>query len=210
MKMTKRENVMLMILFVLILMFVYYDILINPRLKKIKRLREEKYILEGQMSKIEHNRNEEKLNQVNVKGLSAEMKLLSVDLFTHLEEEDVINIIDQIISNSGININSMSITTQDMEFGEVVGMSIPKICVTISYTDGFVELMRFLSEIENYKKEIIIRNLSISGGEVVDMIGNITLELYYFPIEDDEKNTEFYPGSKRKNPFANIMEKKLK
>ena len=66
MKMTKREKVMLVILFSIILIFVYYDFLINPRLKQVKSLREEKYLLEGQMSEIEHDRNEEKLSKVRI------------------------------------------------------------------------------------------------------------------------------------------------
>jgi len=173
---------------------------LNPRLKQIKSLREEKYLLEGEMSKIEHNRNEEKLNKVNVEGLSKEMKLLANDFFHYIEEEDVINVIDEIINNSGIKISSMSITSEDIDSG-VRGMSIPRFSVTLSYSDALTELMKFISEIENYHKEIVIKNLSISGGELCDMIGSVTLELYYFPIGDDKKKIYYYPGLKRKNPF---------
>ncbi|MCM1990571.1 hypothetical protein [Oceanirhabdus seepicola] len=200
MKITKREKVMLIVLSAIISIFVYYDFLLNPRLKQIESLREEKYLLEGEMSKIEHNRNEEKLNKVNVEGLSKEMKLLAIDFFHYIEEEDVINVIDEIINNSGINISSMSITSEDIDSG-VMGRSIPRFSVTLSYSDALTELMKFISEIENYHKEIVIKYLSISGGELCDMTGSVTLELYYFPIGDDKKIIYYYPGLKRKNPF---------
>lgn len=201
MKTSKRENVMLMILFFLILIFIYYDFLISPRINEIKRLSEEKYLLEGHINELENNRNEDKLNKINVQGLSKEMKLQSVDIFNNIEEEDVINIIDEIINNSRINIDNISIMSEDIDSGEATGGSIPRICVTLSYRDTLDELMRFISGIENYYKEIIISNLSITGGEVFEVMGSISLELYYIPTGNHENNKGFYQGSRRKNPF---------
>jgi len=207
---TKREKVMIMVLFAFVLMFIYYDILLNPRLKQIKSLREEKYLLEGQMSNIEYNMNEGKLNEANVEGLSKELKLLSTDFFDYIEEEDVINIIDEIINKSGINIGSISITSDDLNSGEANTMSIPLICITLSYRDGFTKLMNFIAEVENYHKEIIIKNLSIVSGEVFEMTGSVTLELYYFSVRGDKKNTILYTDAKRNNPFVKITEKNPK
>ncbi|WBW96147.1 hypothetical protein [Oceanirhabdus sp. W0125-5] len=202
MKMTKREKVMLIVLFPLIVIFIYLDFFIKPRFEELRVLREEKYLLQGEISKIEHTRNFKKLKKANDKELSTEISLLSRNLFEYIEEDDAINIVDKIIKKSGINIRNMSISTEDAGSEHEMGKSFPKICVALTYKDSFHELMRFISQIESYNKVIIIRDLSIACEEAFEMTGGLTLELYYIDIDKGEENEVFYPASNRVNPFT--------
>ncbi|MCM1990843.1 hypothetical protein [Oceanirhabdus seepicola] len=248
MNMTRREKVMVMVLFAVISMFLYSKFLLNPRQEKLQSLREEKIQLEQRVKMIDQKDRRDKQNIKLIEELTKEVNSLSLDLFNFIGEEDVIAVMDEIIDNSGIHINNMSITQKSNEIlsinssegvngtekssieqaydkvsasnkDEVAkediqemesqnddvegnGVSIAKMGVTLSYKGDFNQLMKFISEIEAFRRKIVIRNINITSGEMFQLTGNIALELYYLPIMNDEEYMKFYNSADRNNPFV--------
>ncbi|WBW99587.1 hypothetical protein [Oceanirhabdus sp. W0125-5] len=248
MNMTKREKVMVMILSAVILMFLYSKFLLNPKQEKLQNLRDEKVKLEQKVKLLDHKGNRDKEILKLIEELKKEVNSLSLDIFNYIEEEDVIGIMDEIIDNSEITINNMSITPKTNEMitlniteevndldkssieqayekviafnkeeevqeknevkesknnkTKVVDVSSSKIGVTLSYKGTFNQLMKFISEIESFRKKIVIKNINIISGEMFELSGNIALEFYYLPISSNEEYMKFYPNADRNNPFV--------
>lgn len=90
---------------------------------------------------------------------------------------------------------------------EAIDSRLERMDVTINYNGSYDNLMKFIKEIEDYNKKIIVDTLSLAKTEGGEMVGNITLKFYSIPklydSDDDKEYREWDIINKygKDNPF---------
>ncbi len=113
--MSKREKVMVMILFIFVSMFLFYQFLLNPKNLEYDNLKKENETLQLRAEKVKGEIGKVKDNEERIKDIRNELEKLSVHLFELYEEEDIGIVLYELISKSEINVNSITISPTTVE-----------------------------------------------------------------------------------------------
>lgn len=114
MSLSKREKIMLIFLAITITFVTYYTLLLKPRLEKISKLEEEVGILQDNVDITNKNLSLEKDVEGNYKKSYDKVTSISKDFFPSIIQEKLIAILDEFISDSGIEV--LSLNFSDIEY----------------------------------------------------------------------------------------------
>ncbi|MGV8983344.1 hypothetical protein [Clostridium sp.] len=79
-----------------------------------------------------------------------------------------------------------------------------KMQVTLNFKGKYDELIKFIDQVENYEKKIIVSNVNLAAGEGSEVSGNIILEFYGVPklIDNDDFKWDYKAPKGKENPFV--------
>ncbi|MGH4137999.1 hypothetical protein [Clostridium sp.] len=82
-----------------------------------------------------------------------------------------------------------------------------KMQVTLNFKGKYDELIKFINQVENYEKKIIVSNVNLAAAEDSEVSGNIILEFYGVPklIDNDEFKWDYKKPSGKGNPFEGAV-----
>ncbi|KNF07384.1 hypothetical protein CLPU_17c00090 [Gottschalkia purinilytica] len=181
---TKREKKLLKILFTLIIVFIIFKTVTEPRIVEIKKLKleEESYTRKVEIKKHENTLKEKYKRDFEL--LSEKSKKLSDKFYKDITQENIVYILNSIIKELDFNVTSISFEENKYE-GELqeksenfeVGKNINFLDVLISYESDYYQIMEFIKKVEKIDKKILISSVEM----IIDNLGikgNINLRFY--------------------------------
>ena len=208
-KLTKREKILLALLFLSISFYGYMQFLVNPQLTKLNELKIEKQAYEVEMKNLEDASVLEKQLDDTILNLSQQISLISDNYFTNTEQEEIILLLNEFLNNPDVKASSISFTPPAIiilpEEHQASLMN-----ATLTYEGSYETLMELLDSIWNFKKQIIVENININKNEQSQVTGNILLNFYNLGNLTNQTDAmfewyideEFY----KENPFSSIAE----
>lgn len=208
-KLTKREKILLALLFLSISFYGYMQFLVNPQLTKLNELKIEKQAYEVEMKNLEDASALEKQLDDTILNLSQQISLISDNYFTNTEQEEIILLLNEFLNNPDVKASSISFTPPAIiilpEEHQASLMN-----ATLTYEGSYETLMELLDSIWNFKKQIIVENININKNEQSQVTGNILLNFYNLGNLTNQTDAmfewyideEFY----KENPFSSIAE----
>ncbi|MCT4621540.1 MAG: GspMb/PilO family protein [Marinisporobacter sp.] len=144
------------------------------------------------------NKIEEEYTEKNI-----EVTHLKKKFFEAIHQENIIVLLDKVISDSMVQVPSINFSELTKNDG------IDFITVTLPFDGSYENLMVLLKRIREYSKKIIVNAINIDNMENNQLRGSIILDFYSLHNEDheDEFFANFYGRERfRENPFDSFEE----
>lgn len=182
MKYTNREKILLGVLILAVLFYVEYTYVITGQLERIKTQSEINSGLQIQLDELKNAKDSEKKIQGDIdKGMKG-IKEISDRNFITTEQEELILMINDLVTDSGVDVKSYSFPVpQETTIG---GKSFKKVVATISFTSSFENLDKLLNRIWSFQKILVVDNVMLNKDESGILNGNLDIVCYYLPIID--------------------------
>ena len=193
--MSERDKLLITIVIMVLIGVVYCLYLMPPLLDKVKSLRNQEITLVNEITEAENVIGQSKTIMEQYKFLNARILAFSENFFQKLEQERIILILDDILTESGLQARSISF--KDTQNAALIDFTPDKIdamksrsdlpCMEISlaYNGSFHQLLSFLGKINDHHKKIIVKDINLvnasQDSNTSNLAGNIALEFYAIP-----------------------------
>lgn len=175
-ELTNNERVLLTLLAMVIIFWLSFKFIIDPQLAEISRLESEKIAYNAQID--ENNRilknKEAILEQKN--ALFIEKVSIERDFFTTLNQPQIVYILNELLLNSDIEMDSISFSQPFMEL--LKEQEIQKMDISMPFKGSFLSLNEIIKSLEMERRKIVINNIDIQKGEETEIVGTINLGVY--------------------------------
>lgn len=205
MKLTKREKKLLIALGCIILCYGYINLLLLPQFIKFNEL---KASISNHESIIDEDIYSsdllDKLNSTYEKNRE-KVESYSGVFFTSLEQSKLILLLDDLIAQTELEINSINFSEYKEE--ELAGAVVNKISASIPFNGSYDALVQFLKGVRKNEEKIIIKDINILNDAENSISGSLVLDFYSVPplgtrkVSDGVINGEF---SFKQNPFKHF------
>lgn len=177
MKLTSREKTLLGLLIVALLFYVEYTYLLSGQMERIKAATEVKSGLELRLDQL---KNAEKTTTELDTQIDQGMGSLSGVMdkyFVSTQQEEIILLVNDLLAGSGIDASGFTFGVPE----EVMLEDKPfrKMNLTMNITANYPDLEKFYKKVWDFKKMIVIDNVSLARNEQGSLGGNIDLGFYY-------------------------------
>ncbi len=203
-ELTNKERFLITLLAMVVLFWLSFNYIIDPQLLKIANLQRE--ISDYGLEIEENNRMLKNANLIveEKNQLSLEKENIEKDFFQSLSQPEIIYILDEVLSKSNIEMQSISFTKPFIE--TLNDREIRKMNISIPFEGDFKSLEDLIESIEKEDRKIIINSIVLEKDSKVEIVGDINLGVYSLsgitdiakddlPIEvtDDNKLNPFIP-----------------
>lgn len=186
MKINKREKKLIMILVIIVFVIGFYRFVVNPLQYKSIETRSQLEIKEMEYNSAITNADSKESLTKEYEALIEELEGYMYGYFTHIEEEQIILLINEISSISNIQINTMEFNPANViNIDETI---FEGVTVSLNISGGYLEISEFVELIELFPKRIVISSLSMYNHSN-SLISSIDLEFYSISkIVNEKKN----------------------
>ncbi|MDR5658128.1 hypothetical protein RH915_01365 [Serpentinicella sp. ANB-PHB4] len=203
---SKREKTILMALGVVVFLWGYNNLILTRQVSQVTNLSEELATKEMEYMEIQNNLNLEQQIENEYERLTEEIIKAAENYFTHLNQEELILLLNIFSNKSNIQFSNMGFTQPRIEYlDEDENIPLEVVSLSLAYTGSNSGLDRLIREIEEFDKKIMISQLS-TGTDDQGISGNMTLDFYTLGeiiAYRDSIFDESYPTLNPKvNPFA--------
>lgn len=254
MELSKREKILLVILFVVILFYTYYNYLYLPKYEELIALREKFEENSGLMRKTEKAlKNNEEIQNI-LESIKLKYNELENTLPSTVHQEEILVLLKGIMDSNDIQLRTVGYSTEQEETNvDTTGFSVLEIVenyekllegkshidlsnyfslpenkttedgtentedpsmnnqsvkfmdVSISFTSSYENLKKALVEMEQGRRKIIIKSLSL-GNSNEEVAGNMVLSFPYYELEGASEPIEwpFIDVYGNTNPFKDV------
>ncbi|MDD2401127.1 MAG: hypothetical protein PHI90_10535 [Clostridia bacterium] len=123
MQISKREKLLLMVMFVAIVSVVYCMFLLPPVLDKVKVLDDENIELENEIAELQRVNSESREIVAKHKILNAKIDALTSNYFHDTEQENIILILDDLLAQSGVVGESIIFDDPDQMKNKIISVN---------------------------------------------------------------------------------------
>ena len=199
---TNNERLLLTILGLVIVFLLSFKYIIDPQLNKISSLKEDQQVYSLKIA--ENNRilkNKESIMEER-DLLFKEKTEIEKDFFKSLDQPDIIYILNELLAESYIEMESLTFNRPFME--ELNGQEIQKMDILMPFNGDFESLQEIILSLEEETRKLVINNINIQKNEETEIAGNISLGVYSLSglVESDGDNLPIETTSDNdSNPF---------
>lgn len=175
-KLNNREKNLLILLGIVLVLWLAFRFIITPQYERIRALEEEKNSYDGKVSQINSMLKKEDSIDKELRKLQVEKTVLMNSNFLSLNQSEIINLLDEILSNENFEV-------QDIEFSEPVeekigNINIKRMNIDIPYKSDYTGVAETLKAISSSPKKIIVNSLIMDKDEDNLLTGTISLAIY--------------------------------
>ncbi|MCB2355921.1 hypothetical protein [Clostridium estertheticum] len=248
MKVTKREQVLIGVLLIVLLCYGFYNFVFLKQNQKITELKASKdsYSQKWELAKAKITSENERKEQY--KNLNSKIFNATSMLFPSIEQEKIIVVLDKMIKDSNLKADVLAFsevssgnnlvdttktvnnedksknTTNELDKlvndfngtsknktsstaskktndSKIIGAY--KMEVTLKFKGVYDELIKFIEQVEDYDKKIIINSINVTGAEGSEVSGTIILDFYGVPKlnNNDDFKWDYKKPNGSENPF---------
>lgn len=171
MKLSKREKILILILFVVLLIYIFYKFVPIKSIFNMNDLKSEYKNILNSYETMTQNIKMKKDYEEKEEELKYEIEKLNI--LPNIKQERVIDLLDKLISESNINIYSINfteisplITDENKDESESIELSVQKeeivfMKVNMEFTSNYDELILFIDKIQNNSYNLAITNIQM-------------------------------------------------
>lgn len=177
-RLTKKEKYLLIILALVIVFWLFNKLALEPQTEVLADLYIEKDLNNEELSKIEEilSRGEE-IEKEWVK-LNNGFNNIKKKYISSINQPEIMDMINNIIDNNKILIPSINFNEPD--YADLNGIETKYLSIYMPFEGKFNDLEKFLEDIRNAPKKILIDQLALSNSEDGILTGDITLKVYSY------------------------------
>lgn len=230
MKVTNREAILLCVLGVLIILFSFHKFIYTPQMVKVTELKETLSQLTMQKKAIDGNIKKDSSIDDEYNSINKELSTTTGKFFNSIIQEELIIIIDKLIKESKVLMNSIEFTEIELKDIKLIGVEdngtthledlgesililnklvkgkeeeqndvetkendeedpsdqlskklLRSITAIIDVEGSYEDIMKFMGQIESYKKKIYIEDMAVEAQEDGRLSAKFTLLFYSVP-----------------------------
>lgn len=200
MKMTKREQTLLVIAVSLLVVFVINKFIILPQISKISESKSQIAALESNLTKNQDILVSGARLDDQIESKKQEMEELSKMYFDSVAQEIAIWIINNAAENTKLQLNALSFN-KDKQLDESVNVKFLR--VDVPFVGDYFEVVKFVQNLKSNDQNVIIEKLVMNMNDAKKLEGVIGLGFY--SLDNIEKMIEVKDGdldlTKKTDPF---------
>ncbi|NFN94144.1 pilus assembly protein PilO [Clostridium botulinum] len=216
MKISKKERIMLCILAIVIVGFIYYQLIYLNQTSKIVDKSKTKNELEQKYNNTIETINSLENRKSEIKILNTKVSDKSTSFYPIINQEHLILELDKLLKDSGLEggfiFNKIEVTEvpkteksqEDLKESTITQMTekynnevnentsnenkkdVEQIKLELNFSGSYTSLDSFLNSVRNYERKIVVNSITITQKTIDEVVGTIGLEVYAMPKVDND------------------------